>query len=106
MKVPCASILPECRSPPRGLATARPSSNARRRQRIALETLTPKRAAAAWDKGLFADEFESGVYNVLRVLEAAQLPLFEAGEQGGPTDHFLDRLDDWEWPEQSAGQAE
>ncbi len=56
--------------------------------------------------GLFADEFESGVYNVLRVLEAAQLPLFEAGEQGGPTDHFLDRLDDWECPEQSAGQAE
>lgn len=48
MKPPCASILPECRSPPRGLATARPCSNASRRQRIALDTLTPKRAAAAW----------------------------------------------------------
>ena len=47
MKPLCASILPECRSPPRGLAKARPCSRASRRQRIALDTLTPKWAAAA-----------------------------------------------------------
>ena len=40
-------ILPEWRSPPRGLATALPCSSARRLQRIALEMLTSKWAAAA-----------------------------------------------------------
>ena len=39
--------------------------------------------------GLFADEFESGVYNVLRVLEAAQLPLFEV--RAGRADRSLPR---------------
>src|SRR5690606_12881385 len=47
MKPPCASILPECRSPPRGFATACPCACARCRQRIALDTLTPNRVAAA-----------------------------------------------------------
>lgn len=48
---------------------------------------------------LFVEEFESGVYNALRVLEAARVPLFVDGIDGLPTDHFLDRLDDGAWPE-------
>lgn len=47
VKSPCASILAEWRSPPRGLATALPWWSAMRRQRIALEVLTPKCVAAA-----------------------------------------------------------
>ncbi|WP_040162265.1 DUF6547 family protein [Nigerium massiliense] len=51
--------------------------------------------------GLFAAEFESGVYNALRVLEAARVELFLGDETGMPTDHFLDRMDDGPWPGRS-----
>ena len=47
---------------------------------------------------LFAEEFESGVYNALRVLEVARVHPFFDRPDGAPTDHFLDRMDDGEWP--------
>jgi len=47
---------------------------------------------------LFAEEFASGVFNVLEVLGAARIEPFHAGESGTASDNFLDRLDDWEWP--------
>ena len=49
MKSPVASILPEWRSPPRGLANVLPCwmLSATHRPRIALEALAPKCAAAA-----------------------------------------------------------
>jgi len=45
---------------------------------------------------LFAEEFSSGVYNALQVLEFARVVPFDAGTAA---DHFLDRMDDWSWPE-------
>lgn len=47
---------------------------------------------------LFAQEFESGVYNVLQGLHAAGIPPFHAHPDGVPGDNFLDRLDNWQWP--------
>jgi len=46
-KLPCASIRADRRSPPIGLARASPLSRHARSHRIALEALTPNRAAAA-----------------------------------------------------------
>lgn len=63
---------------------------------VLLESLTPEQRAVL--SGLFAEEFQSGVYNVLQVLEAAHIVPFDAGVAGTASDNFLDRMDDWEWP--------
>lgn len=49
--------------------------------------------------GIIAEEFASGVFNALHVLEVAHIAPFENGYGGTASDNFLDRLDDWEWPE-------
>lgn len=50
--------------------------------------------------GVLAEEFASGVFNALQVLEVARIAPFESGYAGTASDNFLDRMDDWEWPEQ------
>jgi hypothetical protein len=47
---------------------------------------------------VMAEEFASGMFNALEVLQAAQLAPFEVGYEGDPSDDFLGRLDGWEWP--------
>nr|NLI49262.1 hypothetical protein [Propionibacterium sp.] len=63
---------------------------------LLLAALTPDQRAVL--AALFAEEFASGVYNALQVLETAGIAPFVP--EAGPTasDAFLDRLDDWEWP--------
>lgn len=48
---------------------------------------------------VMAEEFASGVFNTLEVLQAAQLHPFLEGYDGDPSDDFLGRLDGWDWPE-------
>lgn len=65
---------------------------------LILAALTPdQRDALAL---LFAEEFQSGVYNTLEVLEAARIHPFvvkdSESEAGSAPDYFLDLLDEWE----------
>lgn len=48
--------------------------------------------------GILAEEFASGIFNALQVLELARIAPFTTGYDGTASDNFLDRLDDWEWP--------
>lgn len=64
---------------------------------LLLAGLTPEQREVL--AGLFAEEFSSGIFNAIQVLEAAQMPLFLDGYDGTASDNFLDRMDDWEWPE-------
>lgn len=63
---------------------------------VLLAALTPEQRAAL--AVLFAEEFASGVYNALQVLETAGIAPFAAGAGAAASDVFLDRLDDWAWP--------
>jgi len=63
---------------------------------VLLTALTPEQRAVL--AGLFAEEFASGVYNALQVLEAARVAPFAPGVHGTASDSFLDRLEDWAWP--------
>lgn len=63
---------------------------------LLLGALTPEQRAVLAQ--LFAEEFASGVYNALQVLEAARIDPFAEGVAGTASDNFLDRMDDWEWP--------
>ena len=65
---------------------------------VLLGALTADQRAAL--AALFAEEFASGVYNVLQVLQAARISPFHEGVGGTASDNFLDRLEEWEWPEQ------
>lgn len=60
---------------------------------LLLGALTPEQREVL--AALFVEEFQSGVYNALLVLEAAKIAPFS---DGTPTDNFLDRLDAWQWP--------
>ncbi len=64
---------------------------------VVLAALAPEQREAL--ALLFAEEFQSGVYNALHVLEMARIAPFLDESGAIASDHFLDRLDDWEWPE-------
>ena len=63
---------------------------------VLLGALTPEQRQAL--AALFAEEFASGVYNALQVLELASIAPFAPMWGGAASDHFLDRMDDIEWP--------
>lgn len=63
---------------------------------VLLDALTPQQRTVLAE--LFAEEFASGVYNTLHVLEAAHVGPFGVGEVDAAPDAFLDRLYDWERP--------
>jgi len=64
---------------------------------VLLGALTPDQRHAL--AALFAEEFASGVYNALQVLELASVAPFSAEYGGAASDHFLDRMDDLDWPQ-------
>ena len=76
------------------VADAAPDQHA---MNVLLTALSPEQREVL--AGVLAEEFASGVYNALQILEAAQVAPFERGYAGSASDNFLDRLDDWEWPE-------
>src|SRR3712207_7966564 len=62
----CASIRSERRSPPSALGATEPVSRSRAHQRIALDALTPNRAAARSEE--HTSELQSRQYLVCRLL--------------------------------------
>ncbi len=54
---------------------------------------------------VLAEEFASGMFNALEVLQAAQLEPFRVGYDGDPSDDFLGRLDGWSWPEDGSARG-
>lgn len=52
---------------------------------------------------MLRDEFESGVFESLNVLERFGVPPFEDGYEGSPFHDFIGRLGDWNWPESASG---
>ena len=76
------------------VADAAPDQHA---MNVLLGALTPEQRTVL--AGVLAEEFASGVYNALQILQAAQVPPFQQGYDGSVSDNFLDRLDDWAWPE-------
>ena len=49
--------------------------------------------------GMLTRQFESGVFEALKVLEQFRVEPFEDGYEGSPYNDFVGRLTDWEWPE-------
>ena len=47
---------------------------------------------------LLSNQFETGVFESLKVLEHFQIPPFEDGYEGSPYNDFIGRLADWPWP--------
>lgn len=51
---------------------------------------------------LLVDEFSSGVFNALHVLNVASVTPFELSYEETPTDDFLGRMDGLDWPQDTA----
>ncbi len=61
-----------------------------------LENLsTAQRAALA---SALAKEFQAGVFETLKLLEANQITPFENGYEGSAYEDFAGRLGGWQWP--------